>query len=143
MAMGRLLPLLRETQSSSHPKHRQYPFSAIGPVTGTGPEADERRMQRLEQIVAVNNMEANRLLALDAVPFKAEEELGAQLRTQMNGGPNTRQPVANSFELLRCKVKEWMVNNTIRSEREVRDAVGKLIERRRKGDVVAVEHDPM
>ncbi len=33
---------------------------------------------------------------------------------------------------LRDKVKEWLVTNTIRSEREVQEAVARVIERRRR-----------
>lgn len=57
-------------------------------------------------------MEASRLLALEMAPF-ADDEQGVR---ELQG-----------------RVREWLVNNTIRADPEVRDAMGKALARRRIG----------
>ena len=52
------------------------------------------------------------LLGLDMAPF-VDDEMGARE--------------------LRAKVKDWLVNNTIRADPEVRDAMGRAMGRRRVG----------
>ena len=60
----------------------------------------------------MNDQEATRLLALDMAPFAGDE-----------------QGVSD----LRGKVKEWLIQNTIRADPEIRDAVGRALGRRRVG----------
>ena len=57
-------------------------------------------------------MEATRLLGLDMAPFVGDGD-----------GVND----------LKTKLKEWLVQNTIRNDPEVRDAMGKVMGRRRLG----------
>ena len=96
-------------------------------------------------------LEAGRLLALEIVPFRAEEEdgvggdgdAGAEIgRGGTRGGSAAVRAGAGNMHIaaksgrgmraLRDKVKEWLVTNTIRSEREVQEAVARVIERRRR-----------
>lgn len=52
------------------------------------------------------------MLALDMAPFAGDEQ---------------------ALKDVRGKMKEWLVQNTIRADPEVRDAVGKVMERRKDG----------
>ena len=60
----------------------------------------------------MNENEASRLLAMDMAPFVGDE--------------------AGTKEL-QGRVREWLVNNTIRSDPEVRDAMGRAVAKRRVG----------
>lgn len=60
----------------------------------------------------MNESEARRLLAMDMAPFAGDES-------------GTKE--------LRGRVREWLVNNTIRSDPEVRDAMGRAVAKRRTG----------
>lgn len=82
------------------------------PNTSSASASDEQRLARLENLTQANEIEAARLLALEMAPFAGDEE----------GQKN-----------LRGKVKEWLVQNTIRADPEVRDALGRAIQRRRVG----------
>jgi len=57
-------------------------------------------------------MEATRLLGLDMAPVAGDEQ---------------------GVRDLRGKVKEWLVQNTIRNDPEVRDAMGRALGKRRVG----------
>lgn len=52
------------------------------------------------------------MLALDMAPFAGDKQ---------------------ALKDVRGKMKEWLVQNTIRADPEVRDAVGKVMERRKDG----------
>lgn len=66
---------------------------------------------RLEGIAKASEIESSRLLAMDMAPFAGDEQ-----------GTNE----------LRGRVKEWLVNNTIRADPEVRDAMGRALAGRRR-----------
>lgn len=101
-------------------------FSQIGPllaadtsggklVVGAGKGGDEevalrQGLERLEAAVKRVDADATRLLETEMVPFAGDEE--------------TR----NSMW---AKVKEWLVQNTIRSDPMVRDALGRSFAKRR------------
>lgn len=57
-------------------------------------------------------VEAGRLLALEMAPVAGDE-----------GGQND----------MKGKVREWLVQNTIRADPEVRDAIGRFMQKRRIG----------
>ena len=63
-------------------------------------------------MVKSNELETSRLLALDMAPLAGDE-----------GGVKD----------LRGRVREWLVQNTIRADPEVRNAVGKALGKRRGG----------
>jgi len=73
---------------------------------------DQQQLLRLEAVAKMNESEAGRLLAMDMAPFAGDE-------------PGTKE--------LRGRVREWLVNNTIRSDPEVRDAMGRAVAKRRTG----------
>lgn len=75
-------------------------------------QLDQQQLLRLEAVAKVNEAEAGRLLAMDMAPFAGDE-------------PGTKE--------LSGKVREWLVNNTIRSDPEVRDAMGRAVAKRRMG----------
>ena len=92
-----------------------FQTSIAGPVTSSSPSFDAQQQQqllKLEQLAKHNEIEASRLLALDMAPFMGDEA---------------------AVKDLRSKVKEWLVQNTIRADPEVRDAVGRAMGRRRMG----------
>ncbi|KAH0564889.1 hypothetical protein GP486_001728 [Trichoglossum hirsutum] len=68
------------------------------------------QVDRLEKISKTTEIEAMRLLALDMAPFAGDEETIKGVKTQL---------------------QNWLVENTIRSDKEVRDAVGRVVGKRR------------
>jgi hypothetical protein len=94
-------------------------FSKIGPLLQSpettrlhgDPEAVLRQqLDRLDQSIKVADIEATRLLEMERAPFA--------------GDPQALKEVQG-------KIKEWLIQNTIRSDPEVRDALGKLFKKRR------------
>ena len=67
---------------------------------------------RLEQIAKGSEIEAGRLLALEMTPFVGDEGVAKELRG---------------------RIREWLVQNTIRADPLVRDAMGRALGRRRVG----------
>lgn len=80
--------------------------------SGNTSQLDQQQLLRLENIAQVNDVEVSRLLTMDLAPFAGDE-------------PGTKD--------LRERMREWLVNNTIRSDPEVRDAMGRAIAKRRTG----------
>ncbi|KAK3945996.1 hypothetical protein QBC46DRAFT_370539 [Diplogelasinospora grovesii] len=103
-------------------------FSQIGPLlsTGGGQEGVQKKkkgseeqllrqgLERLEMAARSVDSDAERLLGLEMAPFV--------------GGEGEEQQMQNT---VMNKVKEWLVNNTIRSDPMVRDAVGTALRKRR------------
>ncbi|MCJ1257156.1 hypothetical protein MMC24_004981 [Lignoscripta atroalba] len=98
-------------------------LSQLGPVfmqsspaslatTSSSTAIAPQQLDRLEQIAKANEIEVSRLLALDMAPFAGDEQ---------------------GVKELRGRVREWLVQNTIRADPEVRDAVGRALGRRRVG----------
>ena len=77
----------------------------------TASQHDLQQLARLEATAKASEVEASRLLALDMAPFVGDEQ-------------GTKE--------LRGRVKEWLVNNTIRADPEVRDAMGHAVRAHRK-----------
>jgi len=94
-------------------------FSQIGPLLQS-PEAARlqgdpeivlrQQMERLELTARATDVEATRLMGMEMAPFIGDRQ---------------------ALKEVQGKVKEWLVQNTIRSDPEVRDAMGKLFQRRR------------
>ena len=72
----------------------------------------QRQLNRLANGVRLVDQESTRLLGLDITPFASDEQ---------------------SIQELRNSLQEWLVQNTIRSEPTVRDAVGRALSKRRQG----------
>ncbi|MCJ1309457.1 hypothetical protein MMC25_003117 [Agyrium rufum] len=83
----------------------QSPASA-----STASEVSSAQILRLEQYAAANDAEASRLLALDMAPLAGDESGTGELKG---------------------RVRDWLVQNTIRADPEVRDAMGRTLARRR------------
>lgn len=82
-------------------------------TTTTSSQHDLQQLARLEGNARASEIDASRLLAMEMAPFVGDEQ-------------GTKE--------LRGRVKEWLVNNTIRADPEVRDAMGRaLAVRRRSG----------
>ncbi|KAI9810233.1 MAG: hypothetical protein M1827_006367 [Pycnora praestabilis] len=95
-------------------------FSQLGPLLQQPQQAHQQKTEvaqmqqlaRLEQISGGTDKEATRLLALDMAPFAGDEA---------------------ALKDVKARLKDWLVENTIRADPEVRDAVGKVMGRRRMG----------
>lgn len=97
-------------------------LSQIGPLLSTSfsqprasaaldPElAARQQLQRLDVLARGIDAEATRLMGLEMAPFAADEHTLAEVR---------------------AKMKEWLVQNTVRGDPEVRDAIGRVLQRRR------------
>ena len=80
--------------------------------TATNSQHDLQQLARLEGVAKASEIECGRLLAMDVAPFVGDEQ-------------GTKD--------LRGRVKDWLVNNTIRADPEVRDAMGRVMAGRRSG----------
>lgn len=94
-------------------------FSQIGPLlespspTPTNVNLEvalRQQLDRLDATAKAADVEAGRLMAMEMSPFIGDESA--------LGG-------------VKGKVRDWLVQNTIRSDPEVRDALGGLLKRRR------------
>ncbi|THY11467.1 membrane associated DnaJ chaperone-like protein [Aureobasidium pullulans] len=93
-------------------------FSQIGPLltpsTPAPPSEDQIQQQQLQRLGAIAGgleTQANMLMALEMTPFTDESDMRE----------------------LRERLKRFLVDNTIRSNKEVRDAMGGVLARRRQG----------
>lgn len=90
------------------------PFFAPPPPPGgsSSSAVDEPQLQRLEQLAQTTEVETGRLLGLEMAPLVGDEA---------------------GQEDMKGRVREWLVQNTIRADPEVRDAMGRAMQRRRIG----------
>ncbi|MCJ1423825.1 hypothetical protein MMC29_001710 [Sticta canariensis] len=80
--------------------------------SGVPSVVESQQLTRLEQLAQASEVEASRLLALDMSPFVGDEA---------------------GVKELRGRVREWLVTNTIRADPEVRDAMGRVLAKKRVG----------
>lgn len=73
-----------------------------------------RQLTLLEQLASNSEAEVSRLFALDMTPFVGDE---------------------TGLKELSEKMKDWLVTNTIRSDREVSDAIKRALAARKNEDV--------
>ncbi|KAJ8062189.1 hypothetical protein OCU04_008743 [Sclerotinia nivalis] len=94
-------------------------FSQLGPLlqppaaisqNGNPETVLKQQLDRLEQVAKAAEIDASRLYGLEVVPFANDPRV---------------------MEDVKGKVREWLVQNTIRSDPEVRDAMGTVLRRRR------------
>ncbi|OBU00569.1 hypothetical protein VE01_01184 [Pseudogymnoascus verrucosus] len=94
-------------------------LSQLGPLlsspqaaakSGTEEERLTRQVERIAALAGAADAEASRLVAMEMAPFVGDE--GAVREVQR-------------------RTSEWLVSNTIRSDPEVRDALGNVLKRRR------------
>ncbi|KAI0206939.1 membrane associated DnaJ chaperone-like protein [Astrocystis sublimbata] len=93
-------------------------FGQLGPVlqagrtqeAAAGERALKQNLDRLEQTARLMDVDANRLLELEMAPFAGDPEI---------------------IQDMRSKLKEWLVQNTIRADPMVRDALGRSMQKRR------------
>ncbi|KAI4706207.1 hypothetical protein J4E89_008940 [Alternaria sp. Ai002NY15] len=71
-----------------------------------------KQLDRLSALVAESNKDANRLLELESVPYRDNERAKGELREAL---------------------KKYMVQNVVHQEKEVRNAMGEVMMRRRTG----------
>lgn len=92
-------------------------FSHLGPLL-TDPSSPKNapaktvkeQLERVAVRMQATDFEASRLLGLEMAPFAGD---------------------AAALSSLKARMQEWLVQNTIRADPEVRDAVGKILNKRR------------
>ncbi|KAF2093467.1 membrane associated DnaJ chaperone-like protein [Rhizodiscina lignyota] len=72
----------------------------------------QQQLDRLDSLAKHNDQEVGRLLGLELTPFAGDEAAEKDVRSQL---------------------QNWLVQNTIRATPEVRDAIGRVLQRRREG----------
>ncbi|GAB7356052.1 hypothetical protein MBLNU459_g6669t1 [Dothideomycetes sp. NU459] len=94
-------------------------LSQIGPVLqsplssqGNGAQIQGQQLDRMDMDLRTADQEVSRLLGLELTPYAADESTMNELRSSM---------------------RRWLVDNTVRSNAEVRTAIGRVLERRRAG----------
>jgi hypothetical protein len=93
-------------------------FGQLGPVlqagrvqeAAAGEKALQQNLDRLEQTARSMDVDATRLMELEMAPFAGDPEVVRDMRS---------------------KLKEWLVQNTIRADPMVRDALGRSLQKRR------------
>lgn len=69
-----------------------------------------QQLKNLDDLAMATDVEVTRLMRQETMPFLSEEA---------------------SLKLLKGGLKEWLVRNTIQNDPEVRNAMGRVLERRR------------
>lgn len=120
-----LNPLL--TRFSTHPPYLQFQFlsllrkillsffvavAQVGPVLFPKAPSDNgaattEQLSRMEGLAAASDQEVMRLLALEMTPFSGNPE---------------------ALNDLRAGMRHWLVDNTIRANPQVRDAMGRVLQ---------------
>ncbi|OCL14555.1 hypothetical protein AOQ84DRAFT_22904 [Glonium stellatum] len=93
------------------PLYRQQPQQPAS----KGEDSDEARHQQLDRLANLTReiqADATRLLDLESIPFKADEKKKGELRKAL---------------------KSWMVQNVVHAEKDVRNAIGMSLTKRRQG----------
>ncbi|KAK5171038.1 uncharacterized protein LTR77_004182 [Saxophila tyrrhenica] len=83
-------------------------------VTAEGDAATAQQLDRLDVLAKAADQEVSRLMGLELSPFLGDGE-------------------RNRFKELRERVKDWLVQNTVRNDPEVKAAVSRVLDRRRQG----------
>jgi hypothetical protein len=96
--LGLLVPLYRDDP--------QKPAAAIDDTD----EARHQQIDRLEGVVKASNLDVTRLLELESIPLRDNEQAKNELREAL---------------------KKYMVQNVVHQEKEVRNAIGQSIRKRR------------
>lgn len=93
------------------PLYRDDPQQAAK-ASDDSEEARHKQIDRLEHMVSGSNNDATRLLELESIPFRENEHAKHELRQAL---------------------KKYMVQNVVHQEKEVRNAIGQSMVRRRAG----------
>lgn len=99
--------------------------SSAGAVDGQGNSVAQQQLDRLDANIRLAEAEASRLMALEVTPFVTATGDAGGGDGQTDGGAGMGE--------LRNSMRRWLVDNTVRSNGEVRSAIGRVIERRRAG----------
>lgn len=93
-------------------------LSQLGPLVfppkpgHDGGEVSGQQLDRLDLVAKSANEEVSRLLGLELTPFAGDPA---------------------SMQELQSAMRTWLVDNTVRSNATVRNAIGRVMERRRVG----------
>jgi curved DNA-binding protein CbpA len=93
------------------PLYRLDPANPSKPTEDTDAER-HKQLDRLSAFVAESNKDAGRLLELESIPYRENEKAKSELREAL---------------------KKYMVQNVVHQEKEVRNAIGQSMARRRPG----------
>lgn len=94
-------------------------LSQLGPLLQGPPAAGQsgdaispQHLDRVDALAKAADQEVARLMALELMPFAGDQ---------------------SSTKTLRTSLKEWLVQNTVRNDPEVKRAIGQVLDRRRQG----------
>jgi hypothetical protein len=93
------------------PLYREDPQRPSKP-TDDSEDARHKQLDRLSAFIAESNKDASRLLELESIPYRDNEKAKSELREAL---------------------KKYMVQNVVHQEKEVRNAIGQSMARRRTG----------
>ncbi|RMZ67405.1 hypothetical protein GMOD_00001322 [Pyrenophora seminiperda CCB06] len=93
------------------PLYRADPQNTAKP-TDDSDDTRHKQLDRLSAFVQESNKEANRLLELESIPYRGNEKAKSELREAL---------------------KKYMVQNVVHQEKEVRNAMGEVMMRKRAG----------
>ncbi|KAJ3477826.1 hypothetical protein NLG97_g8733 [Lecanicillium saksenae] len=89
-------------------------LAQLNPNAEKGVEDEDKALRegllRLEGLTRQMDADAARLIDMELTPFKGDEEMAVKMRTKM---------------------REWLINNTIRSDPMVKDALGNSFRKKR------------
>lgn len=87
-----------------------------GPQSGvqTGDSVSPQQLDRITALTQAADQEVTRLMGLELMPFAGDQAATRDLRTSL---------------------KEWLVQNTIKNDPEVKAAIGRVLDRRRRGEL--------
>lgn len=125
LALNRLGPQIEQSILSGN-------AAAPAPTAGSAKHQLDAHARRLEQATAANLIEANRLVALETVPFRSADMAPqpAAAGRAPDGATGAETPAVDA---LRQRVRDYLVTATVRSDAGVRGAVQKVLEKRRAG----------
>jgi curved DNA-binding protein CbpA len=93
------------------PLYRVDPSNPTKPSDDTE-DARHKQLDRLSAFVGESNKDANRLLELESIPYRDNEKVKSELREAL---------------------RKYMVQNVVHQEKEVRNAMGEVMMRKRVG----------
>lgn len=120
-------------------------LSQIGPLVsaresldGEGGVVGGVQVDRLGAVVGAAEVEMGRLMGMEVAPFASSSSPSSAGVGQRGGDSGMQAQQGGGAEVvgmaeLKTRMRRWLVDNTVRSNAEVRTAMGRVIERRRGG----------
>ena len=102
--------------STQGQSHHIIALSQLGPYFQRGSDqapnaVDPMRLSRLEQLVAATGGEVTGLLKMEMIPYGKDKEMAKEIK---------------------ASIRDWLVQNTIRADPDVREAISSATARRKR-----------